>query len=154
MHPMLLSAVLGVVWGGVAYIVTLMAYKTGASAALSGPLIGLLVYSASRWVYRSRSQLLLIAWSIFSLFAAAAIYGAILGAVIYSERPPSSLGLWDHIRNTAVGCAVGIVILFPLWILLPLAYASHFAVKCVTNERNPKAQVPAGNDPASNSLPS
>ena len=125
MRPPIASTLSGLLWTVLALPFLLGTVPQhplrGAFAALTaGPALGLVLYTASRWVY-VQPRLVRVLWTVLSFYAAAVCLACI---VVVAGTPAGSLELIDLTRASMVVC-IGLTIAPPFQVLFVLAYFNH-----------------------------
>jgi hypothetical protein len=125
-HVSLVAMISGSIWAvGAGMIATLwlqIPARYSASSCVAGPIVGLLAFYGSRWVY-GKAIVPRILWAVISLYMAAGLYGLVLGLLRWSERSSteSSEVIWEPI----VACWYGITFVPILWPLFALSFLNH-----------------------------
>ena len=122
MKPVIRSLIAGAAWGAASLVIARLGpwYAT-VGILLSGPLIGLAVFWVSRWAYDSRFSTAL--WTIPSVYLATAIFGLLVGLLDSIARGA------EMIVETALAALWGLSHPSPLWLIFPLAFATHLWVR-------------------------
>ena len=121
MKSVIRALIAGAIWAILPAVIVRWApwYAIG-GVLLSGPIVGLAVFAVSRWAYGS--HLLTILWTVPSVYLAAAATGLIIGLLDSIARGPQMI--WESFVATLWGISIP----SPLWLIYPLALATHFWV--------------------------
>lgn len=126
--PAALAIISGLLWGVLgSYVLTGASGSWVWFAALAGPLIGLLVYAASRRVY-ARPIWLLIPLTLVSTVVGVAMFGLAVGFVDLFRGVPNRIA-WAVVVQGMNVCLWGLFFLPPFWLLFPLAFGNHAMVR-------------------------
>src|SRR4051812_4126841 len=122
------SAIAGLPWGLLgAYLTRNTAGPHAWLAALGGPVIGLLVFHASRWTY-SRPVWVLIPTAIVSTILAAGLFGLCLGFADLARDIPNRVG-WAVVVQSMNACLWGVVFIPVYWLLFLLSFGNHVLLR-------------------------
>jgi len=119
--PIIRAIIAGAIWAILPAMIFRWApwYAVG-GVLLSGPAVGWAVFVVSRWAYGSR--MLTVLWTVPSVYFAAAITSLVIGLLDSIARGG------EMVMESVVATLWGISIPSPLWLIYPLALATHLWV--------------------------
>jgi len=139
-----------VVWGAIGAYAGRQLGNQVIGGVLLSPLIGLAVGAGSRFLY-GLGVLVLVPWSLATLYMAAAFFGVGMGTYDAASRMyigliPASLDRFAAIMiERALGAVWAVTIGKMLWWLWPLAFINHLAMRQVYKAEPPlRAHEPIG----------
>lgn len=152
-RPILISAISGLLWGAIAYWLLSEESTWGRKSdyrwltLLVGPLIGIVIYFCSRWVY-SKALPLRVSWAIVMLYFSSGLLALCIGLADFAHPLRSDNEVWYSFIGMPLSFWYGMTLFPLLWVFFPLAVGNQEIIRNLIN----RAEQAGGDQPPNRSI--